>query len=69
MKNKDPKSHDATLELKQLQTAERLFLAAGKRYGSALGQAGPFATRTARDLDVAARAYWDAIEDFRNSGK
>ena len=63
--SKDPKSHDVTIELKQLQSAERMFLAAGKRYGSALGQDSPFATSTSRELDAAARTYWDAIEAFR----
>lgn len=65
--SKDPKPRDATLELRALQSAERQFLAAGKRYGSALGAPGPFATKTARELDAAARAYWDAIEDYRKT--
>lgn len=58
-------SRDATNELRALQAAERSLLAAGVRYGSNVGKDTKGATRSAADLDAAARTYAAAVTDWR----
>lgn len=58
-------TRDATNELRSLQASERSLLAAAVRYGASIGQKGAGATRSAAELDAAARTYWAAIEDYR----
>jgi hypothetical protein len=61
------KLRDVTNELRALQTSERSLLAAAVRYGKSIGMKGQGATRSAAELDAAARTYWAAIEDYRKN--